>query len=67
VQNPEISYVVVERCEGHRLYDADLRRYITVDDLYAWQLMCVPFIVRDALSGEDVTAAILLEPAAGFH
>jgi polyhydroxyalkanoate synthesis regulator protein len=40
-----------------------LRRYITVDDLHAWQLMSVPFIVRDAESGEDVTAAIMLEPA----
>jgi polyhydroxyalkanoate synthesis regulator protein len=66
VQDPEVAYVVVERYEGQRLYDAGLRRYITVDDLYAWQLMSVPFIVRDALSGEDVTAAILLEPA-GFH
>jgi polyhydroxyalkanoate synthesis regulator protein len=66
VQDPERPYVVVERCEGQRLYDADLRRYITVDDLFAWQLMSVPFIVRDAKSGEDVTAAILLEPT-GLH
>jgi polyhydroxyalkanoate synthesis regulator protein len=33
-----------------------------VDDLYAWQLMAVAFIVRDATSGEDVTAAVLAEP-----
>jgi polyhydroxyalkanoate synthesis regulator protein len=54
--------VLIERDAGQRLYDRDLRRYITVDDLYAWQLMSVPFIVRDAESGEDVTAAIMLEP-----
>jgi hypothetical protein len=66
VHDPEMPCVVVERCEGQRLYDADLRRYITVDDLYAWQLMSVPFIVRDAESGKDVTADILLAPA-GLH
>jgi polyhydroxyalkanoate synthesis regulator protein len=66
VHDPETPYVVVERCEGQRLYDVDLRRYITIDDLYAWQLMSVPFIVRDAESGEDVTKDILFAPA-GLH
>jgi polyhydroxyalkanoate synthesis regulator protein len=63
VQDPEVPIVLIERDAGQRLYDRDLRRYITVDDLHAWQLMSVPFIVRDAESGEDVTAAIMLEPA----
>jgi polyhydroxyalkanoate synthesis regulator protein len=63
VHDPETSVVLIEREAGQRLYDRDLRRYITVDDLHAWQLMSVPFIVRDAESGEDVTAAIMLEPA----
>jgi polyhydroxyalkanoate synthesis regulator protein len=62
VHDPEIPVVLIEREAGQRLYDRDLRRYITVDDLYAWQLMSVPFIVRDAASGEDVTATIMLEP-----
>jgi polyhydroxyalkanoate synthesis regulator protein len=63
VHDSETPVVLIERDAGQRLYDRDLRRYITVDDLYAWQLMSVPFIVRDAESGEDVTAAIMLEPA----
>jgi hypothetical protein len=63
VHDPEIPVVLVERDAGQRLYDRDLRRYITVDDLYAWQLMSVPFIVRDAESGEDITATIMLEGA----
>jgi polyhydroxyalkanoate synthesis regulator protein len=63
VHDSETPMVLIERDAGQRLYDRDLRRYITVDDLYAWQLMSVPFIVRDAESGEDVTAAIMLEPA----
>jgi len=62
VHDPEIPVVLIEREAGQRLYDRDLRRYITVDDLFAWQLMSVPFIVRDAASGEDVTATIMLEP-----
>ena len=36
--------------------------YITVEDLYAWQLMAVPITVRDAESGEDVTARVLDAP-----
>jgi polyhydroxyalkanoate synthesis regulator protein len=63
VPDTETPLVLIKRYDGHRLYDTDLRRYITVDDLYAWQLMSVPFVVRDAQSGEDVTAAIMLEPA----
>ena len=62
MHDPEIPVVLIEREAGQRLYDRDLRRYITVDDLFAWQLMSVPFIVRDAASGEDVTATIMLEP-----
>ena len=62
MHDPETPVVLIEREAGQRLYDRDLRRYITVDDLYAWQLMSVPFIVRDAASGEDITATIMLEP-----
>ena len=59
----EATTVLIKRYDGQRLYDTYLRRYITIEDLYAWQLMSVPFIVRDAQSGEDVTAATLEEPA----
>jgi len=51
--------VLIKRYGAERLYDVDLRRYIVLDDLYAWQLMAVPFIVQDAKSGEDVTATVL--------
>ena len=63
MHDPEIPIVLIERDAGQRLYDRDLRRYVTVDDLYAWQLMSVPFIVRDVESGEDVTQTIMLAPA----
>ncbi len=63
MSDPEATFVLIKRYDGQRLYDTDLRRYVTIEDLYAWQLMSVPFIVRDAQSGEDVTAATLEEPA----
>lgn len=62
MHNPNTGAILIKRDAGQRLYDVDLRRYLIVDDLYAWQLMAVPFIVRDAKSGEDVTAAVLATP-----
>ena len=62
MHNPQCASILIKRFAGKRLYDVDFGRYVIVDDLYAWQLMAVPFIVRDANSGEDVTAAVLAEP-----
>jgi len=62
MHDPNTPSVLIKRDAGQRLYDVGLRRYLIVDDLYAWQLMAVPFIVRDANSGEDVTAAVLAAP-----
>jgi PHB accumulation regulatory protein len=61
VRDCETTSVLVKRYDDERLYDTGLKRYITIDDLYAWQLMSVPFVVRDARSGEDITTATLLE------
>ena len=62
INDGEASLVLTTRHDGERLYDPLLRRYITVEDLYAWQLMAVPITVRDAESGEDVTARVLDAP-----
>jgi len=59
MRSPQAASVLIKRFNAERLYDVDLRRYIVLDDLYAWQLMAVPFVVQDASSGEDVTAAVL--------
>jgi polyhydroxyalkanoate synthesis regulator protein len=53
--------ILIKRYAAQRLYDVDLRRYVLLDDLYAWQVMAVSFIVEDAKSGEDVTAAVLAD------
>ena len=64
MHDPETSVVLIEREAGQRLYDTGICDATSrSSDLHAWQLMSVPFIVRDAESGEDVTAAIMLEPA----
>jgi hypothetical protein len=59
MRSPQPASVLIKRYDAERLYDVDLRRYIVLDELYAWQLMAVPFVVQDAKSGEDVTAAVL--------
>jgi polyhydroxyalkanoate synthesis regulator protein len=53
--------ILIKRYAAQRLYDVDLRRYVVLDDLYAWQVMAISFIVEDAKSGEDVTAAVLAD------
>ena len=54
--------VIVKRYGDKRLYDVGLGRYVTVDELLAWQAMSQTFVVRDAQTGEDVTAAVLAQP-----
>ena len=59
MHTPESSSILIKRYGAETLYDVDFKRYVGIDDLYAWQLMAVSFIVRDAMSGEDVTAIVL--------
>ena len=61
MRNALPASVLIKRIGAERLYDVDLRRYVLLDELYAWQLMAVSFIVEDAKSGEDVTAAVLAD------
>jgi polyhydroxyalkanoate synthesis regulator protein len=63
MRNALPASILIKRLGAERLYDVDLRRYVVLDDLYAWQVMAVPFIVEDAKSGEDVTAAVLADVA----
>jgi polyhydroxyalkanoate synthesis repressor PhaR len=51
--------IIVKRYAGSRLYDTARACYVTVEDLRRWQSAGVPFVVRDADSGEDLTRAIL--------
>jgi polyhydroxyalkanoate synthesis regulator protein len=53
--------VLIKRCDSQRFYDVGCARYLTIDDLVAWQAMSLCFEVRDAKTGEDVTAAVLAQ------
>jgi polyhydroxyalkanoate synthesis regulator protein len=61
MRNALPASILIKRYGAERLYDVDLRRYVLLDDLYAWQVMAVSFVVEDAKSGEDVTAAVLAD------
>jgi len=64
MRNALPASILIKRYAAERLYDVDLRRYVLLDDLYAWQVMAVSFIIEDAKSGEDVTAAVLADATA---
>ena len=53
--------VLIKRYANQRFYDVGLARYVTIDDLVAWQAMSVCFEVRDAKTGENVTELVLAE------
>jgi len=50
---------IVKRYAGSRLYDTARACYVTVDDLRRWQSDGIRFNVREADTGEDVTADVL--------
>ncbi len=51
--------ILVKRYARGRLYDTARACYVTVDDLRRWQWDGVRFLVRDADTGDDVTAVLL--------
>jgi polyhydroxyalkanoate synthesis regulator protein len=61
MRNAVPQSILIKRLAAQRLYDVGLRRYVLLDDLYAWQVMAISFVVEDAKSGEDVTAAVLAD------
>jgi polyhydroxyalkanoate synthesis regulator protein len=61
MRNALPASILIKRYGAERLYDVALRRDVLLDDLYAWQVMAVSFVVEDAKSGEDVTAAVLAD------
>ena len=65
MRNALPASILIKRYAAERLYDVDLRRDVLLDDLYAWQVMAVSFIIEDAKSGEDVTAAVLADATPG--
>jgi polyhydroxyalkanoate synthesis repressor PhaR len=56
---PKTSTILVKRYARSRLYDTVAMRYVTVEDLRLWVAQGVPFAVRDAESGDDITKILL--------
>lgn len=52
---------VIKKYPNRRLYDTATSSYITLGDVKALVMQGVPFVVRDARTGEDLTRAILLQ------
>jgi len=51
--------VLIKRYAGHRLYHTGMGAYLTLDDLARMVEDDRGFAVREAESGEDITAVIL--------
>lgn len=51
--------ILVKRYAASRLYDTSSARYVSVDELRAWKAHGIPFEVREAETGEDVSRVLL--------
>jgi polyhydroxyalkanoate synthesis regulator protein len=51
--------ILVKRYAASRLYDTGTARYVSVDELRAWKERGIPFEVREAETGEDVSCVLL--------
>ncbi|MEO7937042.1 MAG: polyhydroxyalkanoate synthesis repressor PhaR [Burkholderiaceae bacterium] len=52
---------VIKKYPNRRLYDTASSAYITLTEVRQLVMDCVPFIVQDAKSGDDLTRSILLQ------
>ena len=52
---------VIKKYPNRRLYDTEVSRYVTLEDIRALVLKEIPFQVRDARTNEDLTRSILLQ------
>lgn len=52
---------IIKKYPNRRLYDTEISRYITLDDVRALVLQGVDFCVKDVKTDEDLTRSILLQ------
>ena len=52
---------IIKKYPNRRLYDTEVSRYVTLEDVRKLVLEEVPFQVRDARTNEDLTRSILLQ------
>ena len=52
---------IIKKYPNRRLYDTEISRYVTLEDVRSLVLQEVPFQIRDARTNEDLTRSILLQ------
>ena len=52
---------IIKKYPNRRLYDTEISRYITLDDVKALVLQGIDFCVKDVKTEEDLTRSILLQ------
>ena len=52
---------IIKKYPNRRLYDTEVSSYVTLGDVRDLVLRKVPFQIRDARTGEDITRGILLQ------
>ena len=52
---------IIKKYPNRRLYDTEVSRYVTLEDVRALVLEETPFQIRDARTNEDLTRSILLQ------
>ena len=52
---------IIKKYPNRRLYDTEVSRYVTLEDVRNLVLQEVPFQIRDARTNEDLTRSILLQ------
>ncbi len=59
MSNLEQLPILIKLYPNRRLYDGEMARYRSLDELRAWRERQVPFLIVDSKTGDDVTDRIL--------
>ena len=61
MSKPETKSRIIKKYPNRRLYDTEISRYITLDEIRQLVIDGAPFEVQDSRDGNDITRSILLQ------
>jgi polyhydroxyalkanoate synthesis repressor PhaR len=61
MSKPAVKLRIIKKYPNRRLYDTEISRYITLDEIRQLVLDGVEFAVQDSRDGSDITRSILLQ------
>jgi polyhydroxyalkanoate synthesis regulator protein len=61
-QRAEDEPILIKRHAKARFYHGNQGRYVSFEELRRWRESGIPFVVREAHNGEDVTEELLADP-----